>query len=142
MKVILDSNVLLSAMISPHAPPHMIYTAWRKGRLELVSCTHQINEIRRASRYPKLQRILQGHRVGTLINNLNRAHLVEVSGQPDIEIADAHDAFLLAMAQAAEADVLVTGDRRAGLLEIESYGRTRIMTPARFCNEILHTSDP
>lgn len=40
MKVILDSNVLLSALISPHAPPHLIYTAWQKGRFELVSCLH------------------------------------------------------------------------------------------------------
>ena len=142
MKVILDSNVLLSALISPHSPPHLIYTALQKGRFELVSCTQQIDEIRRASRYPKLQRILQGNRVGTLINNLNRTQLVEVSRQTDIDIADPHDAFLLAMAETADADVLVTGDRRAGLLQIGSHGRTRIMAPANFCGEILQISDP
>ena len=69
---------------------------------------------------------------------MNRTHLVEVSGQSDIEIADPHDAFLLAMAQVAQVDVLITGDRRAGLLQIGSHGRTRIMTPADFCAQALH----
>jgi len=32
MRVVLDSNVLLSALISPHAPPQLIYSAWQKSR--------------------------------------------------------------------------------------------------------------
>lgn len=45
---------------------------------------------------------------------------------------DLNDAFLLAMALGSQADYLVTGDRRAGLLERGSAGRTRIVTPAGF----------
>ncbi len=41
------------------------------------------------------------------------------------------------MALAGEADDLVTGDRRAGLLQQGSIGRTRIVTPAIFCAEAL-----
>ena len=54
MRVVLDSNVLLSALISPHGAPHRIYEAWRARRFELVTCPTQLDEIRRASRYPKL----------------------------------------------------------------------------------------
>ena len=57
---------------------------------------------------------------------------------PDgIEASDPNDAFLLAMALGGEADYLVTGDRRAGLLQRGSIGRTRIVTPATFCAEAL-----
>lgn len=57
---------------------------------------------------------------------------------PDgVEASDPNDAFLLAMALAGEADDLVTGDRRAGLLQQGSIGRTRIVTPAIFCAEAL-----
>ena len=42
MRVVLDSNILLSALISPHAPPHRIYQAWRQGRFELVTGTIQL----------------------------------------------------------------------------------------------------
>jgi predicted nucleic acid-binding protein len=38
---------------------------------------------------------------------------------------------------ASDADYLVTGDRRAGLLQLGAAGRTRIVTPAIFCAEVL-----
>lgn len=138
MRVVLDSNVLLSALISPHAPPHLIYTAWRKGRFELISCSYQIEEIRRASRYPRLQRILQGHRVGAMINHLQETTLVDLPAQTETAVRDPHDAFLLALAEAGHADALVTGDQSAGLLELGSHNRARIVTPTRFCTELLH----
>ena len=34
MCVILDTNVLLGAMISPHGPSDVIYKAWRAGKFE------------------------------------------------------------------------------------------------------------
>jgi uncharacterized protein len=51
MRVILDNNILFSALISPIGPPHRIYQAWRAKRFELATCSIQIGEIRRASRY-------------------------------------------------------------------------------------------
>lgn len=96
----------------------------------------QLDEIRRASRYPKLQAILQSAKVGTMINNLQRAVVLErlsIKAEAD----DPDDAFLLAMAVEGEADYLVTGDRRAGLLQRGHIGRTRIVTPAQFCAEVL-----
>ena len=90
----------------------------------------QLDEIRRTSRYPKLQAILQPAKVGTMNNNLQRTVVLE-----RLDIQD--DAFLLAMAIAGEADYLVTGDRRAGLLQRGHIERTRIVTPAVFCDEML-----
>lgn len=136
MRVVLDTNILLSALISPHGSPDIIYRAWRASRFELVTSTTQLDELRRASRYPKLKAILQPHLVGTMINNLQRAivlnHLLV-----KIETDDPNDAFLLAMAQTGEVDYLVTGEHRAGLLQRGNLCRTRIVTPAAFCAEAL-----
>lgn len=139
MRVILDTNVLLGALISPHGPPDAIYRAWRAARFELVTSAAQLDELRRVSRYPKLKTILPAHRVGTMVNNMQRAIvLAQLPPLPDgIEASDPNDAFLLAMALGGEADYLVTGDRRAGLLQRGSIGRTRIVTPATFCAEAL-----
>lgn len=139
MRVILDTNVLLGALISPHGPPDAIYRAWRAARFELVTSAAQLDELRRVSRYPKLKTILPAHRVGTMVNNMQRAIvLVQLPPLPDgIEALDPNDAFLLAMALGGEADYLVTGDRRAGLLQRGSIGRTRIVTPATFCAEAI-----
>jgi len=73
MRVVLDTNILFSALISPHGAPDAIYRAWRSGRFELMTSQVQLEEIRRASRYPKLQAVLQPARVGVMINNLQRA---------------------------------------------------------------------
>ena len=136
MRVVLDTNVLLSALISPHGPPEAIYRAWRAARFEVVTSRVQLDELRRASRYPKFQAVLQAHRVGVMVNNLQRAIVLERLSS-DVEADDPTDAFLLAMSLAGDADYLVTGDRRAGLLQRGSFGRTRIVTPGVFCAEVL-----
>jgi uncharacterized protein len=112
MRVVLDSNIFLSALISPHAPPHRIYQAWREGAFELVTCSRQLDELRRASRYPKFKDILQPHRVGLMLNNLRRATVIERL-PAGYEIADPNDAWLLTLADVAKVDYLVTGDKRA-----------------------------
>ena len=139
MRVVLDTNVLLSALLSPHGLPDVIYRAWQKDRYELVTSEVQIDELRRASRYAKFKDVLQPHRVGTMINNMRRSAVLDtLLSLPDgIGANDPNDAFLLAMALAGEAVYLVTGDHRAGLLQRGSIGRTRIVTPAAFCAEAL-----
>lgn len=139
MRVILDTNVLLGALISPHGPPDTIYRAWRAAKFDLVTSTAQLDELRRVSRYPKLKTILPAHRIGTMVNNMQRAVVLGVLPPlPDgIDVSDPNDAFLLAMALTGEADYLVTGDRHAGLLQLGNLGRARIVTPTVFCAETL-----
>ncbi len=139
MRVILDTNMLLGALISPYGPPDIIYRAWRAARFELVTSVAQLEEMRRVSRYPKLKTILPAHRVGTMVNNMQRAIVLDNLPQPPngMDLNDPNDVFLLSMALASEADYLVTGDRRAGLLQLGSAGRTRIVSPATFCVEVL-----
>lgn len=136
MRVVLDSNILFSALISPHGFPDAIYRAWRAARFVVVTSRTQLDEIRRASRYPKFQAVLQPAKVGTMLNNLQRAMVLDRL-TIKIETDDPDDSFLLAMATAGDADYLVTGDRRAGLLQRGNIGRTRIVTPAVFCAEVL-----
>ena len=139
MRVILDTNMLLGALISPYGPPDIIYRAWRAARFELVTSVAQLEEMRRVSRYPKLKTILPAHRVGTMVNNMQRAIVLDNLPPPPngMDLNDPNDVFLLSLTLASEADYLVTGDRRAGLLQLGSAGRTRIVSPATFCVEVL-----
>jgi hypothetical protein len=108
----------------------------RAERFEVVTSRAQLDEIRRASRYPKLQAVLQPAKAGVMVNNLQRA-LVLDRLTIEVETDDPDDVFLLAMAMASDADYLVTSDRRAGLLQRGHVGRPRIVTPAVFCAEVL-----
>ncbi len=136
MRVILDSNVLFSALISPHSPPHRVYQAWRQGVFDLVTCKEQIEEIRRASRYQKFKAILQPHEVGLMLNNMKSAIVIE-NLPSGYEANYPNDAFLLAMAVASKAHYLVTGDKKAGLLALATIGQTRIVTASGFCAKAL-----
>ena len=71
-----------------------------------------------------------------MINNLQRAIVLDTLTSV-FEADDPNDAFLLSIACDGEADFLITGDRRAGLLQRGSSGRTRILTPTAFCAEML-----
>jgi putative PIN family toxin of toxin-antitoxin system len=136
MRVVLDTNVLLSALISPHGISDKIYRAWRAAKFDLVTSIIQLDELRRASRYPKFKAVLQPARVGAMINNLQHANILDRLNVKE-EADDPADAFLISMSIAGEANYLVTGDKRAGLLQQKTIGRTRVLTPFSFCNNIL-----
>jgi hypothetical protein len=135
-RVVLDSNILFSALISEHGPPHRIYEAWEDGRFTLVTCTIQLDEVRRASRDAKFRDYLKPHRVGQMINHLKDAIVVDGLSK-EFEATDPNDSRLLSLAHAGEADYLVTGDKRAGLLSRKRIGTARIMTAVLFCRPAL-----
>ena len=134
MRVVLDSNVFISALICAGGAPHAIYRAWRERRFVLVTSLVQVAELRRASRYPKLRAIVPAREFGMLLNRLHGALVLR--RLPKLELsADPDDNYLLAMARAGEADFLVTGDAKH-LLRLRHLGRTRILAPAAFLRAI------
>ena len=66
MRVVLDTGILIAALITRDTPPDRIYQAWRKRRFELVTSEWQLEEFRRVSRYPKLRKYLQPIEAGNL----------------------------------------------------------------------------
>jgi putative PIN family toxin of toxin-antitoxin system len=135
MRVVLDSNILLSALISPHGPPHRIYQAWQRRRFTVITSDVQLDEIRRASRYRKFRDVLQPHRVGRMLNNLRAAEIIDPP-HGDYDLADPNDVWLLALADAGRANHLVTGDKRSGLLARGRVGTASIVTATAFCEAL------
>ena len=135
MRVLLDTNVLLSALLVRGTPPDRLYEAWRQGRFDLVSCERQLEELNRVSRRPVLRERLRPAEAGRLVNEIRRlailcepVNVASISPDPD-------DDFLLAVAEAAHADYLVTGDK-TDLLSLRRHAATRILT-ARQLVELL-----
>ncbi len=77
MRVVLDTNFFISALISSHGAPDTIYNAWRASQFDLITSLAQLDELRRVSRYPKLKAILPSHHIGAIINNVQRAIVLE-----------------------------------------------------------------
>jgi hypothetical protein len=130
MRLVIDTNVLLSALLSAASPTSALLTAWRRGRFHLLIAEEQIEELRRATRYPKIRERLRPALAGELVNEL-RELAVMVSPLPCEDASpDPLDNFMLAIAQGGMADYLVSGDRR-GLLILGSFGPCHIVTPGR-----------
>jgi len=138
MRVLLDSNLFISALISPHGAPGLIYEAWLDGRFQVVTCQQQIDEIREACRNAKFHNKLQPHQVGAMLNHLYGATVWPVQLPRKHEAADPADSYLLDLMDAAQPDYVVTGDKRSGLLQIGKLGRTKILSATEFCSSVLH----
>lgn len=137
MRFILDSNVLIAALITRDTPPDRLYQAWRAGRITLITAEPQIEEIRRVTRRVGVRLRIHPAEAGRMVNDLRRLATV-VDRLPTVEVSpDPYDNFLLAMAQVAKADVLVTGDKR-DLLALSRHQGTRILT-ARAALDLLPT---
>jgi putative PIN family toxin of toxin-antitoxin system len=70
MRVVLDTGILIAALITVDTPPDKIYQAWKKKRFELYTSEWQLEEFRRVSRYPKLRRFINPVEAGQMINGI------------------------------------------------------------------------
>ena len=135
MRVVLDTGILVSALITTDTPPALIYQAWRKKRFELITSEWQLDEIRRVTRYSKLRRFLKPAEAGHLVNSL-RHQAVVLKTLPTVNLSpDPDDNPILAMAEASRAQYLVTGDKK-DLLALTTIGRTHIVTARQFAEAL------
>jgi putative PIN family toxin of toxin-antitoxin system len=127
MRVIVDTNILLSALINPHGLPAKLIDAWRGARFELITSRDQLLELGEVARRPELRKYVIPARAGRFLNDL-REFATVLSRLPRVDRSrDPGDNFLLAMAEASGAEYLVSGDKR-DVLTLQIHDRTRIVT--------------
>jgi uncharacterized protein len=133
LRVVLDTNVLLSGLAYPGSVPGKLVAAWRHGALDVVLSAYILDELRRV--LPKLahRHRLAADEIDDLIDALAlQADLVESQATGEPALADANDqpvlGTLTAALQTGQADALITGDK--ALLALRD--RYPIRTPAEF----------
>lgn len=128
MRVILDTNVLLSGLLVAHGPPAKLLEAWERDLFTLVSCHELIAEFREVVGRPFFRARLRGSAVELMAAGLRDfTHFCE--DLPSGPVApDPKDSYLLALAEVSAADFLVTGDK--GLQSLRRHKSTRIVSPS------------
>ena len=129
MRVVLDTNVLISALAFPGSKPDQVLQRVRRGEVALFLSSFILAELERIL-HDKFRFITR--QTDERVNFIRRiATLVEPTERIALVVAKDDDNRILECAVAARADYLVTGDKEH-LLPLRSIGATQIVTPAAF----------
>lgn len=133
LRVVLDTNVLLSGIAYPASVPGKIMSAWRHGSVDVLLSAYILEELRRV-----LPRLAHRHgltpaEIEDLIDVLSiQAEVIEPVPCTEADLRDADDlpvlGTLLTALQASSVDYLITGDK--DLLAMAD--RYPVVTPAQF----------
>ena len=129
-RVVLDTNVLLSALVFHAGSLAWLRHAWQSGAVRPLASRDTTTEIVRVLHYPKF-RLTRDEREDLLADYLPWCETVPVPSS--IEVPDCRDPFdrpFLELALAARADALLTGDK--DLLVLSEVFPVPILTPAGF----------
>jgi putative PIN family toxin of toxin-antitoxin system len=128
LRVVLDTNVLLSGLACPTSIPGQIVAAWKMGAVDVVLSRYILDEAARS--LPRMPRVrLSQDEIRNLVESLVfLAEIVEPSLVIEDALRDKADLPILGTFVEAQADYLVTGDK--DLLALA--GKYPIVTPAAF----------
>ena len=121
MRIVLDTNVLVSALITKGTPPDQLYRAWLRNEIELVTSAAQIDELADVLSRPKLRRYVDPADAAELVSDI-RLRAIVIRNMPiPRRSPDRKDDAILATAVAGEAELVVSGDKRdvLALREVE-----------------------
>ena len=133
LRVVLDTNVLLSGIAYPSSIPGKIMSSWRHGAIDVLLSDFILDELRRV--LPRLS-----HRHGLSVADIEdlidilsiQAEVIEPTEDNEPDLRDPMDrpvlGTLIAGLKASKADYLLTGDK--DLLALS--GRFPTLTPSEF----------
>jgi putative PIN family toxin of toxin-antitoxin system len=132
LRVVLDANVYISAIIQPAgAPGQLVERFLRDASFEVVVSTAIVDEVLRALAYPKVRKLLRGADAQLWFEDLVvLTDLVAGAQQLSGVCKDPDDDKYVAAALEGRAAYVVTGDR--AFLDLKEHAGVKIVTPRAF----------
>lgn len=115
VRIVLDTNTLVSGVISAGGPPRRLFDGARTLKFELCSSTVLLAELLEVLTREKFAaRLAQaGLMPLNIVSELRRiAHMVAPDNAPRVIADDPDDDHVIACAVAAQADLIVSGDKQ------------------------------
>ena len=135
MRVIFDTNVLISLSLGGGPTIKYLGEAWRSGELELLVTDVLLDEFAEVAARPHLvTRYGTPEAVSEFVRDLRSGGEWVAIAEPYPDAPDEGDRFLFALAREGHADALVTGDR--ALLELGRFEDTLILSPRAFAERL------
>lgn len=130
MRVVLDTNVIISGLISEHGNPGRLLDAVRHDHLVLVTAPVQIEEVTDVLSRPRIaKRLTEGAReqLASLLSDI--AEVFTGSLPVVTASSDSDDNLILAIAVGTHADLVVSGDKKH-MVSLDDIEGIPIVSPA------------
>ena len=111
MRVVLDTNILGSALITKGTPPDQLYQAWLRNEIELVTSDAQIDEVTDVLARPRLRKYVDSDEAAQMVAAIHRRATVLTEVPVSRRSPDPKDDPILAVAVAGDVGLVVSGDR-------------------------------
>jgi len=134
MNIILDTNVLISALLGKNLrerlEPIMV-----DPEIRLLVCTQLLDEFMEVIQRPKFEHLVSKTQITTYLDFLHpKFEHIELVSNVSL-CRDKEDDFLLTLARDGKATYLITGDK--DLITIDTFEQTRIVTLTEFLQHII-----
>lgn len=129
-RAVLDTNVLVSALISPGGPSAAVLLELRAGAFDLVASPMLLAELREVLGRERFRRYVTEAEADAYVDLIRHEATILDDPAPSARplSRDPDDEYLVDLARSVAADVLVSGD--AHLLDLRD--RLPVRTPAEF----------
>jgi len=133
MIIVLDTNLIISALLSPQGTPAKIVNLWEKGKFDVAVSDPLLDELERALGYERIKKYFRGtdFNRGIFILHLREtAILVKPQNRLEVITDDTDDNRLLECAVTSRSSYIISGDQH--LLDLKEYQGIQILSPAGF----------
>jgi len=136
IRIVLDTNVLVSGIMAPQSPPAQILRQITEGQVRLLVSEPIKQEAKAVLGYSKITKIFQKQGISQKIVTSTLTNLLQIAittpGKLKVEAVkqDPSDNIFLGCAVEGQADFIVSGDHH--LKDLKTYQGIKIIAPARF----------
>jgi len=133
MIVVLDTDVIISALLSQNGAPAEVIRYMEAGKITVATSGHLLNELERVLNYSKVAKHIKASEedIGIFIKRFKMfAEIVEPESSFSVVEKDPDDNHVLECAIAAKASFIITGDQH--LLDFEEFQDIEIVSPSVF----------
>jgi len=128
VRVVLDTNIYIAALLNPYGVPWRVLELWYEGQYELVTSPPILAELQEVLGRKKLAERIDPLLRVVLLEDLKHLATWTRSRTPtNVYVRDPKDLMVLGTALGGKARLIVTGDE--DLLILRSFRGIRILTP-------------
>lgn len=140
-RIVIDTNILVSAILTPEGNPAKILKLVLEGKLNLIISPAILEETRQVFNYPKLAKLMEKNNITRqevygFLDKMSRVALItpgklEINAIPE----DPADNKIIACALEGDADFIISGDHH--LTDLKIFQGIKIVGPAAFLKSLI-----